>query len=767
MAKKTGRSSHLPELVLNSTSQTTGPPQRSSPVTCQCSSQLHTFITLTTSRKFSQTSIDVLQAALDGHKSRSQARISSLEVQLQATQKALADSQQQVTRLRDALDELTEDISRETFGRRREIALRLKFVNREEQIVEALRGLSRRIDEGQRRLSTLEAVSEGNHLSDAAREFLCTLLDEAAGLLASVEHCDPKALLAIAPDNSNGRASSSLARVIASEETVTALVEELERETERRLDLERRLGDGISLGSSEASEATGDGNIASSDLGIGWSKETLVAQQLTVHAISPYNRLTFSRGSTSPLDSAKPSELGSVARHEGVDEDSRTADEASKVSKLEPSVIVEVVAAEIEAPPLDLHAAATKCTLPSDVPRSNSPTSDVEPSLETEDSLLPLAATPPSPKDVSPTPNVRALSILPSASESVTTVADRTADDNEAFLLSHLPDARDRYQGIVASLKNCVTALLRVKALLPSTPIRTTATTGSDTSLAEAYLARLNDVLEDCQVEVEIQIADETRLVQGFSTVLAIPTALSTLHERHGALQEARRFIQRSDSDTSPHAAFKRKVDDIEHDVALLKRFLHDGQIADDAPSPALEDNLMSPSSWARPGNLLQSPASRSRPQSPIPTIGAVVTQPKSLAHELLPDTASPVKLLVGCASSLTELPFRITMPKPTKSITSPPINPGIHLPGHMNPYFMRSRTVSSSGLGTPRGGRPTPNPTRYASATYSAQTLSESTRTTNGLPDRALSSSDCDEPKPLHGRDGLVQVENPLNDIE
>ena len=175
-------------------------------------------------RKFSQATTDTLQGALESLKARHAATTSTLHVQLASTQAALATERRQSARLRDVLDEATEQLARETYGRRREIALRLAVVGREDQLAEALRRWVRRTQETRAR----EDVS--------AEQWLDSIVGDAGELLALVDGAAPL------PDGAPGIGVGSVARIVAAEDAVKALVEELQVETERRMQLERSLG---------------------------------------------------------------------------------------------------------------------------------------------------------------------------------------------------------------------------------------------------------------------------------------------------------------------------------------------------------------------------------------------------------------------------------------------------------------------------------------------------------------------------------------------
>ena len=62
---------------------------------------------------------------MENLKIRHAATTSTLETQIESLRKSLLFERKQSETLRRALDELSEDISRESYGRRREISLRL------------------------------------------------------------------------------------------------------------------------------------------------------------------------------------------------------------------------------------------------------------------------------------------------------------------------------------------------------------------------------------------------------------------------------------------------------------------------------------------------------------------------------------------------------------------------------------------------------------------------------------------------------------------
>ncbi|KAG9016917.1 hypothetical protein FRB93_009447 [Tulasnella sp. JGI-2019a] len=715
--------------------------------------------------KFSQTSIDLLQTALDTQRTRGEARVVTLEGQLEILQKSLADSRLQTLRLRDALDELTEDISRETFGRRREIALRLKLVSREEQVAEALRTLVRRLEEGCGRLSMDEDGTES--YTAASQNLLSTISKDAAGLLQALDGGNVHRV----DDGENTQAGSldgSLARVIASEETVTTLVMELERETERRLTLERRLGEYLSGGGSSSSAGDpGFGIPTPSDLGVGWSKETLVPQQLTVHPISPFQLRSFGQPASSPLEPVTPAVTCQTADYEAT----------QPVIILQPVDTLSLPLPEHISPSLDHTISISAHSTPLVQSQELVGLSLDEHHNETVEPLTVRAESPKSP-DHSITQTPRSPLHFPSPSETPSTPinTETAAPDVEInAILDDLSKASGQYSAIANTLKNCAATLAKLKAqaTLPPPP----SPLSSEISLAKAYLARLNDVLEDCQVEVEILMADEARLIHGFQTILSIPAALTNPDDRHRFVTEVKHFIRIVESDaTGRKATFQRKANDVEHDIALLKSSLHQmGSIESVTPMGDEESSSSaSASSWPWPTNLLASPANRSRPTSPAPTFGSTMTQRSSRPRTL--STASSVAS-GGVSSSLVDLPFRTPMPKPVKPAALNPtaIAPSLSIPGRLNPFLMKSRTVSSSGILTPANGPHGATGARFVSMNYRPSTPQPISASEEPVGTREVTETVRSKTEPAASADGCVgdgsgsgtEVDDSMTDIE
>ncbi|KAG8891046.1 hypothetical protein FRB98_000055 [Tulasnella sp. 332] len=667
--------------------------------------------------KFSQTSIDLLQTALDSQRTRSEARIVTLEGQLQALQKSLIDSRQQTTRLRDALDELTENISRETYGRRREIALRLKLISREEQVSVALRTLVHGLDEGRSKLSASYPDGDGAKFS-APEELLSTISDEAVRLLQALDGQGASDL-----KDEASVPGGPLARIIASEDSVTTLVMELERETERRLTLERRLGEYISSGPLGLAEDIGYSTPTPSDLGVGWSKETLVTQQLVVHPISPFQRLSFGQPLSSPVQTIS-------VRNTSTDNAAKQPTPAPPETPSTPDTLISYTS-DNATPPSQAQGMEVAFVDSSVTDTAERVISEVE-LPESSDHSAPSETPSPLYSPISP----RSTSSAPS------TTSSKAPDDDLNAIMGDLSQASGQYNGIANSLRSCAATLAKLKAQ-DSLPVLPTSPTSPETVLAKAYLDRLNDALEDCQVEVEILMADEDRLIHGFRTMLSIPAALADTSNRQRFITEVERFVQSAESDvTGQKAVFQRKVDDIEHDIALLKSSLY--QIEDIGSKTPKGGQGSSPMasivSWPWPSDLLSPPANRSRPGSPTPTFVSTMTQQsKSPSYSQASGSSSPV-IHQRSSVSLCDLPFRIPMPKPPRPAPSPlTMNASLSIPGRLNPFLMKPRAVSSGMLTPPNGLKST----RFASTSSSTPTAHPMPTSSQIEASRALTQSE------------------------
>lgn len=166
-------------------------------------------------------------------RARHAATLSSYESRVHQFEDRLAGEKRQSERLRQALDELTEDISRESYGRRREIALRLALVGREEALLERLKRWLLRAQEELRKCTP----------SDPA-DILCARFDSlirSAGSLVQAVSGNSNGSALTLDEQQQTLSPGSLARILSARSAVAALTSELQKETDKRLFLERHL----------------------------------------------------------------------------------------------------------------------------------------------------------------------------------------------------------------------------------------------------------------------------------------------------------------------------------------------------------------------------------------------------------------------------------------------------------------------------------------------------------------------------------------------
>ncbi|PPQ88753.1 hypothetical protein CVT26_007209, partial [Gymnopilus dilepis] len=227
---------------------------------------------------------------------------------------------------------------------------------------------------------------------------------------------------------------------------------------------------------------------------------------------------------------------------------------------------------------------------------------------------------------------------------------------------------------------------------------------GIPKEVLRAALSRLDDYTEDARVELEIRIGDEALLARGYEALLSVPGALAaastpsttptnTSSNLHPDPNPHLNGLGKDDDDDAPtqtqtdieaqitafisgtdpavrraKEALERKLSDVQHDVAVLKRAVHDPESfdlkgfgeRDSAPSSSL-GGVYAAASSSSSSSLVEAQGqsaggggwsswilprgSSSRPASPAPTphsstftFGAIMTDPR-LRHS--PSTGS------------------------------------------------------------------------------------------------------------------------------
>ncbi|KAJ2928069.1 hypothetical protein H1R20_g9025, partial [Candolleomyces eurysporus] len=189
--------------------------------------------------KFSQLQTDTLQTTISTLKSRHAASIDSLSSQLYTLSNQLQASQATLERFQTALDELGGDIMRESFGRRNEVALRIKMAGREERLSEELGRWARKAEERRADDGILDEMIQG-----------------AKAILSSLDGPHTLPLLFLPGDAASSEPSNptqltgTLGRLVTAQYLVDQLKDELQYELSCKLRLRRlvaELGGDVSL----------------------------------------------------------------------------------------------------------------------------------------------------------------------------------------------------------------------------------------------------------------------------------------------------------------------------------------------------------------------------------------------------------------------------------------------------------------------------------------------------------------------------------------
>ena len=555
-------------------------------------------------RRFSQSSIDMLQTALSTLKSRHAMTLATFSSSNEGLSQALALERRRAAQLRDILDQLTEDISRETFGRRREVALRLRGVIREERMNEVLSTWLRRAEEHRARVSIAVEPSS----SDSPSELSTTLdhmIEDAHVLRASLSHADDSI-----SDSSGG---TSWERVVLAEHTCRSLLSELQEETQKRMALTRTIGENLS-------------------------------------------------GSAPALQRSTP-------------DPSRNSDEVT-MSK-------ECLLSDVPTPPLELENSAVHSSI--SLQQSNYIADDERQQLinnsglaeKRDDITRPLPASESQGEGFS----IKEMSVVAHSPPPPAEERSRGPDP----LIDELTRVSRRYEQLQRALRDCHLALAQLK-----TTVASEQSSPPDKSVLRNVVHRLDDFCEDARVELEIRMADEERIAQGYETMLRVPGALAV-----ASGEEARRELQSFLDGTAPtvikaRETYTTKLADLQHDIAQVKRVLHEL----DTPSEV----QVQPTKWPSWTPFLSTPPKRS--SSPAPSFGTVITTPRSNRLSSFSSRSSNESMQVNDLYSHLEL--RIPMPSQNHGNSSPLKSPSkLRSSASSGRMYLLGLGGSKSGLST------------------------------------------------------------------
>ncbi|KAF8599576.1 hypothetical protein BDV93DRAFT_609160 [Ceratobasidium sp. AG-I] len=401
--------------------------------------------------KFSQYHTDVLQRALTDQSARHEATRTSLAQRIEHLEHSLVAESARNRQLRSAVDTLVEDLARESAGRRREIRLRLAIAGREAQVEESLRRWERRTREH----------PKGQNGSDESAGLLFGLdeLDQVRSIIDSLGA--PIVFHSLADYTSEAESgedalSGPLARILAADIAVEALTAELERETTRRMDLEREHAQSLFALDKPQVEISGREQALQNPL--------VLPSSTTISLVS--------------------------------------AENTSRVSLPESSA---TSASIDDNPPIEPTPSAEKPPSPP-LPMTPVPSAPLPASLSPS---IPFPTAMPSPQSISAIPfptNSPAQPTPKELSEPLALHDDPTVKE----LLAQLPSALQRYALFQNTFRDCHLALSTLKSELRQRPRGYLLTA----------VERLDDHNEDARVEVEIRIADEARRATGLEAMI-------------------------------------------------------------------------------------------------------------------------------------------------------------------------------------------------------------------------------------------------------
>jgi len=577
-------------------------------------------------------------------------------------------------KLRMALDDLSEEISRETYGRRREISLRLACLGREENLAEQLRRWHRKACEYHQRASSLTDV-------EGVLDIFGRAISESDGLLDAL---DGELYLEDLP-------AGSLARIIAARDAAGFLSQELQVETNRRMQLERylahlheqqpslptspeRLGEieeplpGPVADISSSNNPSPDAPPVCSDAG---TQDTIPRAKVDKPLPRSPKSPTPSRPSPN-LVLYHPSPVASSALDDvpwlgpepnGTDEAVEQEISADTTSPTTPPLPVIVESAEPSIPSVNVSPVDTE-PAPVTNDRDVSPTEEA--SLPVQDLKRPLATPTLTPQS--------SVSEIRSPTSTVRTPSPpiEPEDLKPQELLEKLLGVKSRYDDLQKAFRGCHTTLKELTKSLSLVP-------QSDTiGLVRITVQRLDDFNEDTRVELEIRSADEERVTCAFQTLLRVKGVITSEEEMVDLEEKVTAFVEGTDKSVSrAMRQFSQKLDDLTHDIASIKAFIHD--LPDDVPEPP-----KSSGTWSTFTASLLGQRTPSRPASPAPTFGSVMTTPRLRHAPSLPQLRESPTLELP--DPLAGLRLRIPIPTPIPTPSSPPI---------ARPPSRQQRTVS------------------------------------------------------------------------
>ncbi|KAJ4486191.1 hypothetical protein J3R30DRAFT_3327111 [Lentinula aciculospora] len=697
--------------------------------------------------KFSQASTNTLQNSFNTLKIRHSATIDTLSNQLANLTAQLQSSQAISDKLRTTLDELGKDIMRESYGRRREIALRLRFVVREEALQESLGRWIRRGKE------VLDQEQEY-----VLRQSLEKLLFDARTVYAVLDTPSasnaPSAPVPEIEYSPYAAPTGSLARIIAIEASVSSLVEELRLETARRQQLELTVAANEPLPPVPAKDKAPLVNGSKKPSG-GFDVTILEASNETKPDVTASENQQHPE-TADEIDAleAVPPETATERIHSPVSSETVLERTPSPISS---SVAIELLTTSKES---ELNAHPVRVEEAQPIVLSNSSESADPLAVGDNTTNTHNSPTPPSLEH-------RTSATSSSPEHRLEMFMNRDAERHP--LITELIHVSHRYDDLQRSFRDCHLALQELRKTLSAAEILEKTSEGAPQTfpgishqIYQAVVERLDNYNEDARVELEIRAADEALLAQGYQTMLSLSDSHDSISSssaispssnssyvfarsfsqdsQHAELSaseleaQIRDFISGTDLNVQrARQSLSRKLVDVQNDIAVLKRAMHDPDVfGPPSPSttPTTDDmnhqsgNSTGWTSWIRGQPRPASP-------SPAPTFGHVMTNPRlkhssSFHQDLVPKRRGSVAALNSQQlHPLAKLDLRVSMPAFSSPLSSS--RSAVFSPPGLDWHGPRTRTVSTMsmlGLGTARSANAggSPRPQRTASLTSEEQ---------------------------------------------
>ena len=543
---------------------------------------------------------------------------------------------------------------RETLGRRREVALRMRVVTREEKLRETLARWVRKGDEIWKRVSE----AQDNRDAKRAHDGLLEMIQEAKTLLARADEGVMTDRLTV---------SASLGRLILVESLLDGLMDDLEKETALRVTLAQENARQYPLPLSGSEKPSG--RQPSSPLAFTKDPPVPPISEKASPSLVPISEPPIIIHAPIPVKSTadlvalveESAEEASVpptpidASDSGVHQLEQTIERhptpphipsitsapggsLEDIPANDPST-TEVLASSAEhviilSPPTDT---LSPLAFPADSIEPSPASSTVDlPTQEDEDSrpdntkpALAASAVTEGLERVAPS-----IQLHPSPPPSSSSPASSpppgppisVLDPEPHPLLSRLRESGNRYEDLQRGFRNCHSALESLRESIQDLDAQPSQRIPKH--FLEAVVQRLDDYMEDVRVELEIRVEDENVVRKGWEMMISLlpspgqpivesssgstPSLPGTFHDAgHGTglaseniESQVEEYLSGSDAAFARgRSMFAKKLADVEHDIAAVKRWVYEGEFMEggsDITSPDVDSGSTTSSSVQR-----------------------------------------------------------------------------------------------------------------------------------------------------------------------